>query len=58
MVWKKKTLPPCYWCGDEGAEVCRLCDYFLCDECLNRDYEDHRREAKAHALELASPAPT
>lgn len=39
---------PCARCGDEGAEFCWLCHQMMCDECLHLDYEDHRKEAKAH----------
>lgn len=44
----KNPLPPCYRCGDEGAETCHLCRNLLCDECLYIDYENHREEAIAH----------
>lgn len=46
MTWKKKTQPPCQSCGDEGAEFCWLCHFFLCDECLGIDYNKHREEAE------------
>jgi hypothetical protein len=49
MTWKRKgDLPSCQSCGDEGAEFCWLCHYFLCDMCLHVDYENHRKEAIEH----------
>lgn len=45
---RKHVAPPCHRCGDEGAEFCWLCHYFLCDDCLEFDYQFHREEAIAH----------
>lgn len=52
---KKKPQGPCYRCGAEGSEFCWLCHRFLCDECLDVDYGDHKEEAKRWIGQQHSP---